>query len=467
MRNVLMLTLLLASAPASALYRYNARYFGSVCGNRDVGSADCLNRVVKEHASHVAGGRSGAGGGGQSPAGDPAGGRTGPVSSGGSVEPHMPSTVQTMPDQPALSTAEDLDESARKQAQEKIAHTEQEVFHRKGISQFERGLADALADSYDNLQAYLKPRQASTNFRLQAEASSRLREAVSFPSEYQEVARNVGLRTNADVQSRAPEYVRSWSEDADFQDRAVVALEKDAARARLASKRLQDFQEKLTSRVLNMNSVGDLQPGSAAYPSVTGPRLVSSSGADSLRNGTSSITSGSGEILSSVRGNRLLRSPASMTEVESGISTASGRVILDPTTGKPATGESLRELLRRRLSARAKHGMGGSADATEAKGVQGERKSGYDQFFQDGTAANGAAENASKESGRSSADEEKPGFFLSGTETDKVVVKLMGSLEGSDSQGGAEVYGSADVSIFQRMTLCLRKAEARKKIGGQ
>lgn len=350
-----------------------------------------------------------------------------------------------------------------------MAETSKEIEQRKGISKFENGLAGSVAGLYDSLQNFIQPRQASTNPALRAEAASRLNEPVNFPSEYRKVAELTGLRTNTDLQSRAPDYVQKWSDDAEKQDKIVAQLEKDNERARLAGKELSEFENRLGQRVSDMNSLSGPQAlgaaAAAAYPAAAGKGLAVSSGTKANREGPSSITSSADEQLPSGKPQGISRGLASLADGKDGASGIPSKedTIIDPKTGKPAQGASLRELLKKRLAAAmaGKEGKG-AAGAGERNAAPSEQKSKYDQFF-----AGSAAEPGAGKEGPQVSPTENPAFFLSGAETDKAVARLMGSLDSKGAVNGSEVFGSTDVSIFQRMTAFLRKAEAEKKIAGQ
>lgn len=473
---------------------YDPQYYRRICGTGDR-SADCYTEVVNRHACRVAtpGGQQNSRAT-QQPSGAPVPGqgenvppgktRTSAIGGEVGADPKPPiatgspiiKKIENPSDPRPLEKARDLDEKAKIKTEEKIAETNREIEQRKGISNFESGLASTIAGMYDSLQNYVQPRQASTNPALQNEAASRLRESLNLPSEYRRVAELTGLRTNSDMQSRALDYVQKWSEDAEKQDKLVAKLEQDNERARLAEKEIGDFQNKLGQRVSDMNSlVGGPQGsaaagGIAAYPAANAKSLAATSGAKSNRNGQSNITAKSDDGLPSGQSRGISRGLASVGDGKDAASaiTSKDDAIIDPKTGKPATGESLRELLKKRLAAMkaGKDGKAaGGAEGGAGKGASGEQKSSFDQFFAGTAGEHGAGKDAAD--GGKGRGPENPGFFLSGAETDKVVAKLMGSIDSQGAAGGSEVFGSADVSIFQRMTAFLRKAEANKKVAGQ
>lgn len=355
-----------------------------------------------------------------------------------------------------LENATEVDQAAQQKAIEQAALADRQAAEHRHIAEYQRALADTMARQYDNLNAFVQPRQASTEPRLQAEAASRLREMPVLPERFRDLSGASGLRSNGEFRSRAPEMVERISDDSERQDHEAARLELDAKRGRLAAKQLAEFRDTLGRRVSNMESVNGngALAGSVGLSGVTGGKPGSRDFGKGPKSSQSDITASSDADLKSGKASAISsggsRGLASVAE-------SAGAASVGPDGVKGAKRESLRDALRRKLAAKDGKDRGSESDPKEGSATV---KSSFAQFFEDKNGEGGGAAGSEGERGARS----QSGFFLSGPETDQVVAKFVGSIDGGSQFGSSEVFGDSSVNIFQRMSNFLRKCQAEKKV---
>ncbi len=381
---------------------------------------------------------------------------------GGAATPGGEPASAAKPGPASFNHATEVDAAAQGESLERAAEAEKGAEQERFTAKYQRAFADELADNFDRLNSFVQPRQASTDPRLRSEAASRLREPAQFQERFRELAGNVGLRTNQDVQSRAPAYVNALGDDSERHDKLARKLDLDAAQARMAARRLGEFREKLDRRVTNMNT---LAPGGEASALTGGDDkfLVNGKAGAEFGKGpkhnSSSITARSEEQLKSGGADNAVNRGAGRGLASSGkpVGGAGADGKADPAAaanGKQLKAESLRDALRRKLAAAGKHGEEREGRESSAEGTP--VASSYSQFFEDAMGVDGKPLVGGAKARQSD-------FFLSGPETDQVVAKFVGSI--SSEQGSDErVFGNSDVNIFHRMTAFIRKAESEKRI---
>ncbi len=459
---LLLLFSLLSSLPLTAS---SLAYDYSGCGNRDVGSADCLNRKERERIENLEkkakkhvkrlvadaqrgalekkkrnevsiGGKGSSGGGGS---------RSGsqPVTDPPIQADADPAQAPASPPERGYERAVDLHEKAGETSLEKAKEAETLATESKYTAGYERQLAEALALSYDQLRAYVASRENSPDLALRSEAAAAYRQQASIPERFRDSSGAMGIQTNQDLGTRAPEMVELLRVDSEDQDREAKRYEVEAAQARQAAQQFAAFKNTSSGRIEGMNSIVPVASSNAfsAISSEQGTMAQGSRRGRSL-NADSDITKSTSAELESGRASKLRgRKLASVDG--SGLAAGKGS----------AKVESLREALRRKLMAEKEKnakgkGQAGGEDQAEPP------KSGFDGFF---------GKNSEPLIGGGSDSSDQPGFFLSGPETDRVVSGLLGTV-GADGANAEAEFGDSSVNIFHRMSAYLRKCQEEEKV---
>jgi hypothetical protein len=357
---------------------------------------------------------------------------------------------------PPLNEAGTIDKNAELETFNKVGEARKRSSRDSFISGYERSLADSIANSYDSIQNYVRPRQNSPDAAQRAEAASRLAQPVSVPEAYSQVYPELGLQTNQDLLDQGPQYVENLSNDSDELAAEASRLRKQADEGEKAVKAMNEFRRTLDQRTAGMASVDAdtlLAAPSAAAPAAHGARGAAA--APSASTGGPDSSNISGDRTPDLVAGGGAKAVAAPVAARAGGST----VDLGGASRAPASLDSLRDRLRRHLAEAGTTGGGAKAGPGAAGAAPAPaKKSAFSSFFEEGSAKE-------EEAAAAAAAAEHASFFLSGPETDRAVAKFMGNLEGT--RGGNEVFGSADISIFQRMRAFLKKCQAEKKVAGR
>jgi hypothetical protein len=320
-----------------------------------------------------------------------------------------------------------------------------DVGNYKGYSAADRGLAQTISGDIERINSFTQPRMASGDPQQRSEAEQFLQQQPSPSGPHADAYPDLGLKTNQDVVNKGPEYVNNLNDAADQHDKEASQAEKMAKHYDNDANQYDKMASTLNQRAKNMDSVA----GQNAAANRNGGNLVTGSqfGDVAPENGTSQSNAASEGIDSAKFGSGGSGSGKG-SEADGASDKSGGRGL--------ASTSSLADKLRASL---ANGGEGKDASGNDGAGGK-DPKSEFDDFFAGARNKSGKDAKGTIAEGDGAGKNGSGAFSMSGSDTDRAVKNLLGSLQGSDEK----LFGDINQTIFQRMSKYLKQAQADKKV---
>ena len=315
---------------------------------------------------------------------------------------------------------------------------------------------EKLSEDYNRINSYASPLLASPDPQQQARGNQFLAQSTSPPAKFSDLYSQLGLNTNGDILSKAPQYIDNLSGAAPERDKQADYWAAQAQQALNAANVMKQFVSTLDQRNSNIQSIdqGTLLTaktkngkGAAEYPNKDESLSLNQA---SARGKTAPLADPSLDAQGRPR-----TSGKSAANKSSIALQGSGSVEAAKTGRNPS---SLRDRLREKLAgdaaaAKKENGGAGSGDIPAPK-------SAFDSVFENAGKRNPASADADK------AYRSGSGFTMSGADTDAAVRRIVSGLDPDEQSADMEknIYGNPDVTIFARMSKYLVKAQTDKKV---
>lgn len=309
---------------------------------------------------------------------------------------------------------------------------ERSAQEQRSISRTERSLASSIAKDYDRINAYSSPRTSSPDPAIRAQGHQYLAQKVTPAPEHARYYEALELNSNGDVLKKGPEYVHNLAEASEKHETLADHDFQQARQAENAIAKMKDFDKTLDRRDSAMHSMEE-QKFFARNKTTTSSANPDISSADASRG------------------------PAAAADTKKINPDNGGSKEQNPSEKKPDF--SLREHLADIFAKKKAPLDAQNAHEEKSKATTSD----FDGIFHSSATANpgtGKKEGAASSAGADSSQNAST-FQMLGSENEREIKTLMGNLE---QQIAGSPFGSADQSIFVRMSAYLMKAQSEKRV---